>query len=68
MKRNTNDRITKLEKSNALSWPRIQNDVKSLTLLEYNEKYRLLEQGDRVKDDTVLLRGMETWKKHEILG
>ena len=58
LKRNTNDRITKLESANALKWPRIQNDVKSLTLTEYNTKYRRLQAGDKLKDETVSVRGM----------
>ncbi|TVY13853.1 Lysine--tRNA ligase, partial [Lachnellula arida] len=57
LKRNTNDRITKLEGANALKWPRIQNDMNSLTLTEYNEKYRRLQAGVELSDETVLIRG-----------
>jgi lysyl-tRNA synthetase, class II len=63
LKRNTNDRITKLESANALIWPRLQNDVKSMTLAEYNTKYRYLQAGDKAKDETILLRGMEHLEK-----
>jgi len=59
LKRNTNDRITKLESANALKWPRIQNDVNGLTLTEYNEKYKRLQAGAKLSDETVLIRGMD---------
>ncbi|TVY49833.1 Lysine--tRNA ligase, partial [Lachnellula occidentalis] len=57
LKRNTNDRITKLEIANALKWPRIQNEVNTLTLSEYNEKYKRLQAGAKLSDETVLVRG-----------
>ncbi|TVY42447.1 Lysine--tRNA ligase [Lachnellula subtilissima] len=57
LKRNTNDRITKLESANALKWPRVQNDVNALTLTEYNEKYKRLQAGAKLSDETVLIRG-----------
>lgn len=63
LKRNTNDRITKLEKANALNWPRIQNDKKSMTLGDYNTKYESLEFGQRIQSENVLVRGMELSEK-----
>lgn len=57
LKRNTNDRITRLEIANALKWPRIQNEMSTLTLSEYNEKYRRLQAGAKLNDETVLVRG-----------
>lgn len=59
LKRNTNDRITKLEDANALKWPRIQNDMNSLTLTEYNKKYQRLQAGVKLSDKTVLIRGTD---------
>jgi hypothetical protein len=57
LKRNTNDRLTKLENTNALVWPRIQNDGKSMTLKEYASKYEYLTPGASAKGDTVVVRG-----------
>jgi len=59
LKRNTNDRLTKLEYADALKWPRIQNDVKPMTVKEYATKYGHLAPGSSVKSDAVLVRGMQ---------
>jgi hypothetical protein len=57
LKRNTNDRLTKLEDTSALKWPRIQNDGKAMTVKEYTSKYEHLAPGQSAKSDTVVVRG-----------